>query len=123
MLLPDANYKELGFYDRFLAVCQSADVDPCGMSVSKALGINKATISTWKSAKTTPKGETVKRIADYFLVSADFLLGRTDDPTDYSTGKRSTVPTILLRKMELLSALDQVRVEAYMDGLLSWKKQ
>lgn len=42
------------------------------------LSIGKNQILYWKSAKTLPNGNTVTRIADYFGVTVDYLLGKTD---------------------------------------------
>ena len=49
--------------------------------LSNALGINKSTISMWKSGKIIPKAETILLISDYFKVSPDYLMGR--DETHY----------------------------------------
>lgn len=46
--------------------------------------VTRAAISSWGKKNSAPKGETVAIIADALGVSADYLLGRTDDPTDYS---------------------------------------
>lgn len=46
--------------------------------VSKATGIAQSTFSSWKSRRNLISGEKAKKIADYFKVSVDYLLGRTD---------------------------------------------
>lgn len=69
------------FYDTFELLCKQQ-----GVSCRKAaedIGLSNSTTTKWKKGS-TPKGETAQKIADYFGVSVDFLLGRTDDPTDYS---------------------------------------
>ncbi len=43
--------------------------------VSKATGISASTFSDWKSGRSTPKADKLARIADYFSVSLDQLLG------------------------------------------------
>ena len=43
--------------------------------VSKATGISASTFSDWKSGRSTPKADKLARIADYFSVSLDELLG------------------------------------------------
>ena len=40
----------------------------------------------WNKKGSTPNGDMVAAIADALEVSADYLLGRTDDPSDYSNG-------------------------------------
>lgn len=47
--------------------------------VSKELGFSKATYGTYENSKFLPDAKTVAKLADYFGVSADYLLGLTDD--------------------------------------------
>lgn len=47
--------------------------------VGKEIGVASSTIAKWKSG-TIPNGDTLIQIADYFDVSVDYLLGRTDNP-------------------------------------------
>lgn len=42
--------------------------------VSKETGISQSTLSDWKKGKITPKSDTMKKIADYFGVSVDYLM-------------------------------------------------
>ena len=44
------------------------------------LQLGKNSFVNWESRGTIPTGDTISKIADYFQVSADYLLGRTDDP-------------------------------------------
>ena len=60
------------FYDRFVALCKEQ-----GIAQSKAvqiIGLNRSAITKWKTGS-TPNGETVKKLADLFGVTADYLLG------------------------------------------------
>lgn len=44
--------------------------------VTKATGIAPSSLTDWKKGRTaTPKTETLQKIADYFGVSVDYLLG------------------------------------------------
>lgn len=49
--------------------------------LAEAIGIRPSALSDWKKGNYKPKVEIISRIADYFNVSTDYLLGRTDDPT------------------------------------------
>ena len=56
--------------------------DKRGISITKLeedLGYSRNTIYKLKSQK--PNAERISEIADYFRVSTDYLLGRTDNPT------------------------------------------
>jgi len=46
--------------------------------LAKHLGVSQATLSNWERGEYQPDTETLKRIADYFDVSLDYLLGRSD---------------------------------------------
>lgn len=44
------------------------------------LGLNKSSILNWEKRGTVPNGETLQKIADYFGVSVDYLLGKEKKP-------------------------------------------
>jgi len=48
--------------------------------LAKALQISRSALSLYELNKREPDAETLKKIADYFDVTIDFLLGRSDDP-------------------------------------------
>ncbi len=41
---------------------------------------NKGTIGQFETEKTAPSSETLIRVADYFNVSLDYLVGRSNNP-------------------------------------------
>lgn len=63
-------------FDRVKELCKKR-----GISVSDLesnVGFGKNTIYKWKTQ--SPKVETLQKVADYFGVTTDYLLGRTDTP-------------------------------------------
>ncbi len=44
------------------------------------INVTKVSISGYESGNRTPDTDTLHRIADFFEVSTDYLLGRTDNP-------------------------------------------
>ena len=48
--------------------------------LSEKLCIGKNQFKYWADKGNTPNAETVSKLADYFDVSVDYLLGKTDDP-------------------------------------------
>lgn len=55
--------------------------DKQGLSVNEVeekVGLGKNTLYSWK--KKVPSGTNLTKIADYFNVTTDYLLGRTDTP-------------------------------------------
>lgn len=51
---------------------------------SKETGIPQTTLSSWKTGNSTLKVDKLEKIADYFHVSIDWLLGKTDDRNGYA---------------------------------------
>lgn len=63
-------------FERIKELCKKR-----GISISELenrIGFGKNSIYKWKTQ--SPKAETLQKVADYFHVSTDYLLGRTDDP-------------------------------------------
>lgn len=51
------------------------------------IGITRASISNYENEQKKPSLDIVIRLADYFQVSIDYLVGRTDDPTFHRAKK------------------------------------
>ncbi len=51
------------------------------LTLSMDLGMNQNSISRYETGETQADYETLIAFADYFEVSIDYLLGRTDNPT------------------------------------------
>ena len=49
------------------------------LELCKALGIAQSTLSGYETNQYEPDNKTLEKIADYFGVSVDYLLGRTDE--------------------------------------------
>lgn len=72
----------------------------------RACKINLSFFTDWKNGKLkTPSFDKISRIADYFEVSTDYLIGRTDDPTPPGSNPKPVIP----------SSLDGVRFALYGD--------
>ncbi|MBP3760871.1 MAG: helix-turn-helix domain-containing protein [Ruminococcus sp.] len=66
------------FWDVFSKLCNEIGKKP--NPVGKEIGVSSAAIANWKTGS-IPNGETLMKIADYFHVSVDYLLGRADEST------------------------------------------
>lgn len=49
--------------------------------LSKQLSISRASLSHYEKSRRVPDYETLNKIADFFNVTVDYLIGRTDDPS------------------------------------------
>lgn len=68
-------------YDKFCDLCSQKGVSPSKAAMDA--GFSKSLISKWKSnQEIVPSSEVLQKIADYFGVSVDYLLGKEKQPTD-----------------------------------------
>lgn len=73
------------FYDRFKQLC-----DDRGVSCNKAaleIGLSNATPTKWRKTGATPNSETLQKIAGYFGVTIQFLLGQEKEKAPALTRK------------------------------------
>ncbi len=75
------------FFDIFKRLCEEKGITPT--KASQEIGFSKGSVSYWKKKwvqgeDAKPDSYTAAKIADFFGVSVDYLLGRTDDPIDYN---------------------------------------
>lgn len=61
------------FWNQFYQLCKNVDLRPTALG--SKLNISSGTINNWKNG-TIPNGETLLKLADFFDVSVDYLLGR-----------------------------------------------
>ena len=50
------------------------------------INVQKAAISKYELERATPSTDILKKLADYFNVTTDYLLGRTDEPSGFQKG-------------------------------------
>ena len=64
------------FFNRFKALCDDKNI-----SVYRActdIGLNRSAVAKWKNGG-KPNGSTAARLADYFGVTTDYLLGQSEN--------------------------------------------
>ena len=84
--------------------------------VARATGISNMTFSDWKKGKSTPKMDKIEKIAKYFGVT-----------TDYMMGKKSEVPSLSMADghfelIKLYSSLSEADQKAIMQIMRSMNK-
>lgn len=67
-----------------------ADHGVTAYKVSKETGIATSTLSDWKNGRSTPKQDKLQKIADYFNVSLDYLVGNSEFKTTQKENENST---------------------------------
>lgn len=89
-------------------------------AIAEKLGISRSTIGMYETGAREPDFETLEKIADYFNVDTDFLLGRTNQTTilPETVGKYSKTRELDII-YEQLSVHNQNKVLTYSKNLLS----
>lgn len=114
----------MDFYKRYEEMCQLRGIDPCSQKTAELMGTTRANISYWKKG-TKPNIDRLRDAANMLHTSCDYLIGRTDDPTDYSLAGNHPETNIPKNIVDLLSQLDSSDIEKvsiYMRGLLDGDK-
>ena len=55
------------------------------MAFAKLFGVSQQTIGSWETNRTSPDLESLSKLANFFNVSVDYLLGLTDIPETIDT--------------------------------------
>lgn len=97
------------FYDRYAVLCKEKGISPS--KAATEMGINKATVSIWKTKGTSPQIVQLEKIADYFDVSTDYLLGKTSQKNHSADDEVKDKELIVLaRHMQKIPEKDRRRI-------------
>lgn len=66
------------FYETYCELCEKHGLSPSG--AASKIGFNRASVTMWKNSGKAPKQELLVKIADYFGVTTDYLLGQESAP-------------------------------------------
>ncbi len=95
------------------------------VQLSSQIGYTQRAVSKWVNEQAEPSETAIRKTADFFEVSTDYLLGRSDDFGNIVLPTKSpTVPALTEEERQLLdlfSRMDRaqkVRTVAYCEGML-----
>lgn len=71
-------------YEVFEQLLQKHNVT--AYKVAKEAGVTQTALSNWKSGRSTPTTKTLKKIADYFGVTVDYLMSEKDETKEKNSG-------------------------------------
>lgn len=83
------------------------------------LGFGKNSLYSWK--KKMPNSGNLEKVADFFGVSTDYLLGRTDNPNMPDNDKPSKFTTLAAHAADRnheVTDEELTQIEAYLDGII-----
>ena len=104
------------FYKKVSDLCNQNGIAMTTLAVN--LGFSKSVVTNWKKTEATPRPSTVKKIADYFGVSVDYLLGGTTTAMTEDNKKIELSP-----KEEQLLESSKTLSDEQIDSLLQMIKQ
>ncbi|MCI6363818.1 helix-turn-helix domain-containing protein [Intestinimonas butyriciproducens] len=85
----------MSFYERYEILCKEHDFTPNSPKSFEITGVSTGAVSGWKKGS-MPKGDVIRRIATYFDVTTDYLLGLSE--------VRKPSPSLSEEEMLLLNA-------------------
>lgn len=79
--------------------------------VAKETGVTQSTLSDWKRGRSTPKADNMKKLADYFNVSVDYLMTGEEKEGDkyYLNDETAKVAQEIFDNRELRVLFDAAR--------------
>ncbi|MEE0782324.1 MAG: helix-turn-helix transcriptional regulator [Negativibacillus sp.] len=94
-------------YEIFAQLCKQHGVTP--YKVSKETGVSQPTLSEWKKGTYTPKQDKLQKIADYFGVTLDYLMGNTH-ADEQTPPEKQKAPTLNKKdERDIAKTLEQLR--------------
>lgn len=95
--------------------------------LAEKLGVSPTNIYNYETGRTQPSVEWIIKLADFFEVSTDFLLGREDDFGVIRS--QSAAPALdkdeqeLIENFRELNRLQKQKILAYTEGMLAAERQ
>lgn len=77
------------------------DRDMRQIDLANAVGIDQRTLSNYETGKTKPDSDSLIKLADFFNVSIDYLVGRTNTDT-FRSPERSKLIEYLKAQLDRL---------------------
>ncbi len=91
-------------YSKFVQLCENRNVSP--YQVAKDTGISNSILIRWKNGVNSPRDSTLRKLADYFGVTVDYLKGTAPeaDPSGEPTASE------LMEYLEMLRSRSECRM-------------
>ena len=84
------------FYDSYIIWCEKKGVSPTKAALD--IGLSCAAPTKRKKSGSTPSGDTMNRLANYFGITVDELLGKEKQPTEGELSDEEKVMLDLFRQ-------------------------
>jgi len=111
------------FFEQYLLLCSAKGVSPS--KAAQDNNISKTSVTRWRTGA-IPNAEILQKLALYFDVSTDYLLGNTDiknKPAVQENDELSDNIKIIVEKLKQLDKDNLKLADAYLDFLLSRQRK
>lgn len=85
--------------------------------LEKEIGVARGSLMNWRNHLSKPGTDALIKIANYFNVTTDYLLGRDKSTATAQNTPNNVTISPLVARIESLDKLQQAKVMAYIDGL------
>lgn len=112
------------FYSKIIELCSEEGISPTAF-IETILKMSRSNITKWKDGK-VPKSDTVNKIAAYFGVSTDYLLGNSDTknkPTTVSDDGLSAEKRLMIEKINTMNDSQVSALNAIADSILKLREK
>lgn len=91
----------MNFYEKYIEMCNKIGKAPSAVSIE--IGLSKSTVNRWKNGG-SPTDATAAKIATYFNVSVDYLLGKNNEKnptTEIDSGMSEAKAEFIKKVMQM----------------------
>lgn len=96
------------------------------IDVARATGIPSSTFTDWKKGRSTPKQDKLKKIADFFNVSVDYIM-TGEEPVEETSNKGYYIDEETARTAQEIYDHDKILFDVYKtadrDRLIAYAKK
>lgn len=94
------------YYSIFKDLCDEYVLKPC--TVAKEVGMSSPALSNWKAGRRTPGTNTLLKIATYFNVPLEYLMGKTTNRNENTN--TASIKSIAEQDAKMVSDADFMKI-------------
>lgn len=103
--------------DRMKEIMKQSGIKP--KQLTAELGISNSSFTDWSKGKGSPSLDTVRKFADYFHVSIDYLVNGVEFSSHKTLEFSNPIDKELLEKFHSLTPELREKLIGYVDGMLA----
>ena len=97
------------FFEKYTELCKKNGMSANG--AAKEIGLPSSSVTNWKQGR-MPQVDSLLKVAKYFSVSVDWLLGNTDEKKKPTTETGDGLDAKRRRALNLIEAMNDEQLDA-----------